>query len=40
LTHEGCEALVKAVYQHIKAQQVAESAPVEVDPRFKDEPAA
>jgi GTP-binding protein len=39
LTHEGCEALVKAVYQHIKAQQVAEQEPVEVDPRFKDEAA-
>ena len=39
LTHEGCEALVKAVYKHIKAQQVAEQEPVEVDPRFKDEPA-
>jgi GTP-binding protein len=37
LTHEGCEALVKAVYQHIKAQQVAEQEPVAVDPRFKDE---
>ena len=39
LTHEGCEALVKAVYQHIKSQQVAEQAPVEVDPRFKGEAA-
>jgi GTP-binding protein len=39
LTHEGCEALVKAVYQHIKAQQVAEQEPVAVDPRFKDEAA-
>ena len=38
LTHEGCDALVKAVYKHIKSQQVAEQAPVEVDPRFKDEP--
>ena len=34
LTREGCERLVKAVYQHIKAQQVAEQPPVEVDPRF------
>jgi GTP-binding protein len=39
LTHEGCDALVKAVYKHIKSQQVAEQAPVEVDPRFKDEPS-
>lgn len=34
LTHEGCDQLIKAVYQHIKAQQVAEQAPVELDPRF------
>jgi GTP-binding protein len=34
LTREGCEALVKAVYQQVKAQQVAEQQPVEVDPRF------
>ena len=34
LTREGCEHLVQAVYQHIKAQQQAEQPPVEVDPRF------
>jgi GTP-binding protein len=34
LTREGCEHLVQAVYQHIRAQQQAEHAPVEVDPRF------
>jgi GTPase len=34
LTHEGCEALVKAAYQHIKAQQVGEQPAVYVDPRF------
>jgi GTP-binding protein len=34
LTREGCEPLVKAIYQHVKAEQVAEQAPVEVDPRF------
>lgn len=34
LSHEGCEALVKAVYRHIKAQQTAEHAPEQVDPRF------
>jgi GTP-binding protein len=39
LTHEGCDSLVKAVYKHIKAQQVAEQEPVELDPRFKDESA-
>ncbi|VWX57995.1 GTPase involved in cell partioning and DNA repair [Burkholderiales bacterium 8X] len=34
LTREGCEALVKAVYQHIKAQQVLEQPVAEIDPRF------
>lgn len=34
LTHEGCDTLIKAVYQHIKAQQVAEQAPLVIDPRF------
>ena len=34
LTREGCEHLVQAVYVHIQAQQRAEQAPVEVDPRF------
>lgn len=38
LTREGCEHLVQAVYQHIKAQQVAEQVPAEVDPRFADLP--
>jgi len=38
LTREGCEHLVQAVYQHIKAQQVAEQVPVEVDPRFAELP--
>ncbi len=38
LTHAGCDALVKAVYQHIKAQQVSEQAPVYVDPRFVEHP--
>jgi GTP-binding protein len=33
LTREGCEHLVQAIYQHIKAQQVAE-LPAEIDPRF------
>lgn len=34
LTREGCEHLVQAIYQHVKAQQVAEQVPVEIDPRF------
>nr|WP_315429620.1 GTPase ObgE [uncultured Albidiferax sp.] len=34
LTREGCEPLVKAIYQHVKAEQLAEQTPVEVDPRF------
>lgn len=34
LTREGCEHLVQAIYQQVKAQQVAEHAPVVVDPRF------
>src|SRR5690606_34984661 len=40
LTREGCESLIHAIYRHVKAQQVAEQAPVaEVDPRFaSDEP--
>ena len=35
LTREGCEPLIKSIYQHIKAQQIQEQAPVYVDPRFK-----
>jgi GTP-binding protein len=38
LTREGCEHLVQAVYQHIKAEQVAEQVPAEVDPRFAELP--
>jgi GTP-binding protein len=34
LTREGCEPLIKAVYKHIKAQQVAEQPHIEIDPRF------
>jgi GTP-binding protein len=36
LTHEGCEPLVKAAYQHIKAQQVADQPPAYIDPRFAE----
>jgi GTP-binding protein len=34
LTREGCEPLVQAIYQHVKAQQTAEQPPVDIDPRF------
>ena len=34
LTREGCEPLIKAIYKHIKAQQVAELPEADVDPRF------
>ncbi|MCD6077496.1 MAG: sub domain protein [Ramlibacter sp.] len=42
LTREGCEPLVKAIWQHIQSLQIAENAPVEVDPRFagSDNPAS
>ncbi|MBC7392922.1 MULTISPECIES: Obg family GTPase CgtA [unclassified Variovorax] len=36
LTREGCELLVQAVYRHVKAQQLAEQPPAEVDPRFAE----
>jgi GTPase len=39
LTREGCENLVKAAYQHIKAQQVAEQPAVYIDPRFAGDAA-
>jgi len=34
LTREGCEHLVQAIYQQVKAEKVAEHQTVEVDPRF------
>lgn len=37
LTHEGCEQLARAAYQHIKAQQAAALPAVELDPRFVPE---
>lgn len=41
LTREGCEPLIKAIYQHVKAVQMSEQEPVEIDPRFIDRhPAA
>jgi GTP-binding protein len=39
LTREGCESLVKEIYKHVKAQQMAEQPYVEVDPRFTGGPA-
>jgi GTP-binding protein len=39
LTREGCEALVNAAYQQVKAQQAAELPPVYVDPRFAHDAA-
>jgi GTP-binding protein len=38
LTREGCEHLVQAVYQQVKAQQLAEQETVEIDPRFTELP--
>jgi len=38
LTREGCEPLIKTIFQHIKAQQVQEQEPVYIDPRFVAEP--
>jgi GTP-binding protein len=40
LTREGCEPLIKEIYKHVKAQQMAEQPHVEIDPRFTGEPAA
>jgi GTP-binding protein len=34
LTREGCEILIKDIYQHINSQREAELPPVDVDPRF------
>jgi GTP-binding protein len=40
LTHEGCDTLVKAVYQHVKAQQVSEQPAEYIDPRFTGDAAS
>jgi GTP-binding protein len=37
LTREGCEPLIKSIFQHIKAQQIKEQEPVYIDPRFKEQ---
>jgi GTP-binding protein len=36
LTREGCEPLVKEIYRHIQAQQIAGQPVAEIDPRFVD----
>ncbi len=36
LTREGCETLVKSVFQHIQSLQIAEQPPEYIDPRFQD----
>jgi GTP-binding protein len=36
LTREGCEPLIKSIFQHIKAQQIQEQEPVYIDPRFTE----
>ena len=38
LTREGCETLIKTIFQHVKAQQIQEQEPVYIDPRFVEEP--
>jgi len=38
LTREGCETLIKTIFQNIKAQQIQEQEPVYIDPRFVEEP--
>lgn len=34
LTREGCEPLIKTIFQHVQAQQRAENTPEEIDQRF------
>jgi GTP-binding protein len=36
LTHEGCEPLTQAVYQHLRQLQDETLPPVDVDPRFAE----
>ena len=38
LTREGCDLLIKTVYQHVRAQQAAEQGPPDVDRRFLKDP--
>ncbi|MOA15622.1 GTPase Obg [compost metagenome] len=34
LTREGCEPLIKTIFQHVQSQQRAENVPEEIDLRF------
>ena len=34
LTREGCEPLIRKIFEHVHNQQLSEQAPKEVDPRF------
>ena len=34
LTREGCESLIRDIYQHIHARHIEEQGAVEIDPRF------
>ena len=36
LTREGCDTLVKSIYQQVHKAQAAEQPPEEIDPRFQD----
>jgi GTP-binding protein len=38
LTREGCEQLVKTIYQHVKKVQKSEQPEEEIDPRFVELP--
>jgi GTP-binding protein len=38
LTREGCEQLVKTIYQHVKEVQKSEQPEEEIDPRFVELP--
>ncbi|MGH8859539.1 MAG: GTPase ObgE, partial [Polaromonas sp.] len=38
LTREGCEHLVKTIYQHVQVVQKSEQTVEEVDPRFAELP--
>ncbi|RRD56842.1 GTPase ObgE [Comamonadaceae bacterium OH2545_COT-014] len=39
LTREGCEPLVRAIYDHVRHAQQAEAPPAEADPRFASDVA-
>ena len=36
LTREGCEPLIRKIFEHVHNQQLAEQAPKEIDPRFAE----